>query len=255
MNMNKKTIITVLFALVALVGQGQEVKRVAASPEDFMEHMALCGYEVYTYDISSLRDSVSGFTIVIREYNQQGMIDISSLRDSVSGFTIVIREYNQQGMIDEKKLYGFRTKTMISDFNEQDQKSIYEEKDGDDMERGIYRLSKTLSIGFSPIQSDSIETITLRSSRCDASPWKLTLKPIPGAPQTIYRYQKAPYQPNSFSLDTFIPLVFYGSFWWDEQAKGWRFCGETELTEEKAKTSDYFKYCPHYYIIGAVFHK
>ncbi len=29
----------------------------------------------------------------------------------------------------------------------------------------------------------------------------------------------------------------------------------TELTEEKAKTSDYFKFCPNYYIIGAVFHK
>ena len=203
--MNKKNIITILLALVAMAGQGQEIKKVAATPEDFMEHMALCGYEVYTYDISSLRDSVSGFTIVIREYNQQGMID-------------------------EKKLYGFRTKTMISDFNEKDQQEIYAENDADD-------------------------TITLRSSRNDASPWKLTLKPIPGAPQTIYRYQKSPYQPTSFSLDTFIPLVFYGSFWWDEQAKGWRFCGETELTEEKAKTSDYFKFCPHYYIIGVVFHK
>ncbi len=228
--MNKKTIITILLALVAMAGQGQTIKRVEVSLEDFMEHMAMYGYEVFTYDISSLRDSVSGFTIVIREYNQQGMID-------------------------EKKLYGFRTKTMISDFNEQDQKSIYEEKDGDDMERGIYRLSKSLSIGFSPIQSDSIETITLRSSRNDASPWELMLKPIPGAPQTIYRYQRVPYQPTSFSLATFIPLVFYGSFWWDEQAKGWRFCGDTELTEEKAKTSEYFKYCPHYYIIGAVFHK
>ena len=230
MNIYKQTIITAMLALVAMAGQGQTIKRVEASLEDFMEHMAMYGYEVFTYDISSLRDSVSGFTIVIREYNQQGMID-------------------------EKKLYGFRTKTLISDFNEQDQKSIYEEKDGDDMERGIYRLAKTLSVGFSPVQSDSIETITLRSSRNDASPWKLMLKPIPGAPQTIYRYQKAPYQPTSFALDTFIPLVFYGSFWWDEQAKGWRFCGETELTEEKAKTSDYFKYCPHYYIIGVVFHK
>ena len=139
--MNKQSIITILLALVAMAGQGQElkiddqgeleidvrsgsqsqIKRVSASLEDFMEHMAMYGYDVYTYDISSLRDSASGFTIVIREYDQQKMID-------------------------EKKLYGFRTKTMISDFNEQDQKNIYEEKDGDDMERGIYRLSKTLSI-------------------------------------------------------------------------------------------------------------
>ena len=87
--MNKKTIIIALLALVAVAGQAQEIKKVAATPEDFMEHMALCGYEVYTYDISSLRDSVSGFTIVIREYNQQGMID-------------------------EKRLYGFRTKDSLS---------------------------------------------------------------------------------------------------------------------------------------------
>ena len=228
--MKKKTIITTLLALVWVTGQGQEIKRVTATPEDFMEHMAMYGYEVFTYDISSLRDSASGFTIVIREFDHQKMID-------------------------EKKLYGFRTKTMISDFNEQDQKSIYEEKDGDDMERGIYRLSKTLAIGFSPVLSDSIETITLQSSRNDAAPWKLTLKPITEASPTVYRYQRVPYQPTSFSIDTFIPLVFYGSFWWDEQAKGIRFCGDTELTDEKSKTSEYFKYCPHYYIIGTVFHK
>ena len=49
-------------------------------PEDFMEHMAMYGYEVFTYDISSLRDSASGFTIVIREYDHQGMIDGKELK-------------------------------------------------------------------------------------------------------------------------------------------------------------------------------
>lgn len=228
MNMNKQTVITILFALVAVAGQGQEIKKVAATPEDFMEHMALCGYEVYTYDISSLRDSVSGFTIVIREYNQQGMID-------------------------EKKLYGFRTKTMISDFNEQDQKSIYEEKDGDDMERGIYRLSKTLSIGFSPVQLDSIENVTLRTSRIQSMTLPLTQKPIPGISKPTYQYRAVPYQPSAFCLNTFIPLVLYCSYWWDNGV--YRCCGDAEMTEEKEKDSNFFKYCPHYYIIGAIFHK
>ena len=54
----RRTIITILLALVAMTGQAQEIKKVAATPEDFMEHMALCGYEVYTYDISSLRPRV-----------------------------------------------------------------------------------------------------------------------------------------------------------------------------------------------------
>ena len=228
--MNKKTIITALLALVALTGQSQEIKRVTETAEDFMEHMSLYGYKVFTYDISTLRDSVSSATIVIREYNQQGMIG-------------------------EKKLYGFRTRNMIADFNEADQQEIYANNEGDDMERGIYRLSKTLSIGFSPVTSDSIETITLRTARNNEGRWDLKLKPIPGAPQTVYRYEKVPYQPGSFQRDTFIPLVLYGSFWWDEDAKTWRFCGTEELTDEKAKTSNFFKDLPHYYIIGAIFHK
>ena len=39
--MNKQTIITILLALVAMAGQAQTIKRVEASPEDFMEHMAM----------------------------------------------------------------------------------------------------------------------------------------------------------------------------------------------------------------------
>ena len=189
--MNKKAIITALLALAALTGQSQEIKRVTETAEDFMEHMSLYGYKVFTYDISTLRDSVSSATIVIREYNQQGMIG-------------------------EKKLYGFRTRNMIADFNEADQQEIYANNEGR---------------------------------------WDLKLKPIPGAPQTVYRYEKVPYQPCSFQRDTFIPLVLYGSFWWDEDAKAWRFCGTEELTDEKAKTSNFFKDSPHYYIIGAIFHK
>ena len=226
----KQTIITAILAIVWVAGQGQEIKRIPATSEDFMEHMAMCGYEVYTYDISSLRDSASGLTFVIREYDQKGMIS-------------------------EEKLSGFRTRVMISDFSEQDQREIYAEKDADDMERGIYRLSKTLTIGFTPIQSDSIESITLQASRTDSAPWKLKLKPIPGAPRKIYRYEKVPYQPGAFHLDTFIPLALYGSFWWDEKATVLRFCGETELTESKVATSNFFKFSPHYYIIGAMFHR
>ena len=53
--MNKQTIITAMLALVAMAGQGQTIKRVEASLEDFMEHMAMYGYEVFTYDISSFK--------------------------------------------------------------------------------------------------------------------------------------------------------------------------------------------------------
>jgi len=226
--MYKQTIITFLLALVAVAGQGQEIKKVAATPEDFMEHMAMYGYEVFTYDISSLRDSVSGFTIVVREYNQTGMIN-------------------------EEKSSHFRTRIMISDFNEQDQQEIYATNDIDDLEHGIYRLSKILSIGFSPVQSDSIECITIRSSRLSSMKWKLIQKPIPEISKPTYQYRAVPYQPSSFCLDRFTPLVLYCSYWWDNGV--YRCCGDAEMTEEKEKDSNFFKYCPHYYIIGAIFHK
>lgn len=50
--MNKQSIIPTLLALVSMAGQGQEIKRVTATPEDFMEHMAMYGYEVFTFSHS-----------------------------------------------------------------------------------------------------------------------------------------------------------------------------------------------------------
>ena len=226
--MNKKSIITILLALVAMTGQGQEIKRVTATAEDFMEHMKMYGYEVFTYDISSLRDSVSGFTLVVREYNQTGMIN-------------------------EEHVSHFRTRIMISDFSEEDHKEILAQNMADDPEHGIYRLAKTITIGFSPVQSDSIENITLRSSRIQSMHWRLIQKPIPEMSRPTYQYRAVPYQLSAFSINKFTPLILYCSYWWDNGV--YRCCGDAELTEEKEKESNFFKYCPHYYIIGAIFHK
>ena len=210
--MNKQTIITALLALVAmlivfiiLMGHKQDTKKVvntSKASKDSVESMKQ-NEEVLTYDISSLQDIASGFTVIIREYNQKGMIDEKSLPEFGKSNTI----------------------------------------------------PKTLSIGFSRKQSDSIVTVTLRSDHQDSSQSKLILKPVPDAPQTLYLYEKIPYRLSSLSIDTFIPLAFYGSFWWDSDYKMCRFCGETELTEEEAKASGYFENSPHYYIIGAIFHK
>ena len=76
------------------------------------------------------------------------------------------------------------------------------------------KMAKTLSIGFSPRQSVQSDSMV-----------------------TVY----------------VLPLALYGSFWWDSKYKICRFCGEKELTEENIKENEFFKYSPHYYIIGAIF--
>ena len=79
--MNKQTIITFLLALVAVLsvsivlkGQGNETKSAEAKPKDAVEQKKPQDDNVLTYDISSLQDSASLIILVIREYNQLGMV-------------------------------------------------------------------------------------------------------------------------------------------------------------------------------------
>ena len=201
--MNKKTIIIIFLALVAILpvsivlkGQGKSVKSVGANPKDAQEHELTQDDTVLTCDISSLANSASRIIIVIREYDQQGIV-------SEKG----------QGL----------------------------------------KMAKTLSIGFSPIRSDSVVTVSIRSDRRNGLAKDLVLKPVLDAPETLYLYEKVPIRVSKLRLNTFIPLALYGSFWWDFKYMTCRFCGEKELTEENIMTSDYFKHSPHYYIIGAIF--
>ena len=80
--MNKKTIITILLAIVAILlvsiamkGQKKSVKSAEAKPKDAVEQKKPQDDAVLTYDISSLQDSASLIILVIREYNQLGMVN------------------------------------------------------------------------------------------------------------------------------------------------------------------------------------
>ena len=79
--MNKQTIITILLALVAILfvsivlkGQGNETKSAETKPKYAKEQKKTQDDAVLTYDISSLQDSASLIILVIREYNQLGMV-------------------------------------------------------------------------------------------------------------------------------------------------------------------------------------
>ena len=80
--MIKQIIITILLALVAILlvsiamkGQKKSVKSAEAKPKDAVEQKKPQDDNVLTYDISSLQDSASLIILVIREYNQLGMVN------------------------------------------------------------------------------------------------------------------------------------------------------------------------------------
>lgn len=79
--MNKQPIITILLALVEILsvscvlkGQGKETKSAETKPTYATEQKKTQDDTVLTYDISSLQDSASLIILVIREYDQNGMV-------------------------------------------------------------------------------------------------------------------------------------------------------------------------------------
>ena len=126
----------VALALVAMAGQAQNIAYIEETPtKEFVKHMKFCGYETLSFDISALRDSAQSFDLIFREYVQDSLVD--------------------------KRIQNrYRIKNMISDFSEEDQQEIRAKKSGEDMERGIYKSVKTVTIGFTPA-TDSVERINI----------------------------------------------------------------------------------------------
>ena len=58
---------------------------------------------------------------------------------------------------------------------------------------------------------------------------------------------------NEIVLDKFIPLAMCGTYWYDEEIKRYRFCGDDILTDDM--TSSLLTDVKEYYIIGMKVHK
>ena len=132
---------------------------------------------------------------------------------------------------------------------------IYPEEDRDKL-RQIHGLGPddkefdnitAVSVFTKPL-NDSTALITIRchESGTMGSPVKL----YPAGPDSIYSYHCRPFIPApAADTDTLkIPLVLYGSGWYDERFGLIRFCGEAEIDPETK--ADILEYSPHYYVIG-----
>ena len=61
--MNRKTIITALFALAAMTGQAQEIKMNEASFSDYLPLLNAKGYKAYSFDVSAIKGKNVKFNI------------------------------------------------------------------------------------------------------------------------------------------------------------------------------------------------
>ena len=112
-----------------------------------------------------------------------------------------------------------------------------------------YIKSVTLTL---QVKDDSLATISVGSPGVGRmSKSSLKLYPVEGYTQAInYMYDSRPFRLESVTDgDTVeIPLVFFGSGWYDKRFNVTRFCGESEIDPQLQ--AEIVKDVPHAYVVG-----
>ena len=113
-------------------------------------------------------------------------------------------------------------------------------------------LDEKLIIGFVPSDNDSIARYVFRFDDVRGVSSRLYLKPIcdPQHPEEKwYMYNSRPFELTApIEKGKFIPLVLYGSYWFDPDCNACRFCGDNFIKPDL--TSDIVKYIPHFFVLG-----
>jgi hypothetical protein len=213
--------------ILGLHVHAQELKRTQPDFSDYIPLLNAAGYEVFTFDLSSLKDDTYNIEFVIREY-ADGVLVSGSPENDFRYFT--------------------RNRRMLSDFPEEVQKEIISEGHVYDLEKGILALGEKLSIGFTP-SADSLKNVSILLENMAELRRALPLKPLTVSPfEGQYSYGTRPFEVGAIELGEFTPLVMFGSYWYDDEAQVVRFCGEDEIAADLSTTM--LSKIPHYYVLG-----
>ena len=113
-------------------------------------------------------------------------------------------------------------------------------------------LDKKLIIGFRPSDSDSTANYLFHFSESRGFGGRLNLRPVfaPEKPEDKwYIYESRPFELTApIEKGSFIPLVLYGSYWYEPENGGCRFCGDSFIKPDLS--SDIVKFIPHFFVLG-----
>lgn len=230
--MKKLNFIFMLLTLsVIMPGYAQSLKPQEAKMDDYLPLLQASGYQVYSFDISEFLDDTYHFSFKIKEYVK---------REEVQG---------------NQRAFNLENRMMIADFPEDSQKEILEKGSAEDAEKGIYKQAKKLVIGFIPSKVDSTQSVRMGLEGMGEMSKNLKLKPLksPDSDKTFYHYESRPFTMDQFEEGKFIPLVFFASYWLDEEYGFFRFCGAMEVSP--TLESEYVEETPHFYVIGVEINK
>lgn len=225
-----KKLITLLCA-VALVGdlRAQDSLRVTTQTiqlEDVIDVLDMNDIHVHRFDLQSLLKTHYDITFYVDEYRhaeKQGRVHSFLFGPNIGSVT----EYPEEQWETVRQEYH-----LAPNENEYDR---------------IKSVTLTLQV-----KDDSLATISVGSPGVGRmSKSSLKLYPVEGYTQAInYMYDSRPFRLESVTdADTVeIPLVFFGSGWYDKRFNVTRFCGESEIDPQLQ--SQIVKDVPHAYVVG-----
>ena len=113
----KRPLIAILTGLLLCMNvSAQELKKATADFSDYISLLKKSGYEIYSFDISSLKDETYLISFMVKEYSNGELV-----KDKNKGGAFLISN-----------------RDMIEDFPEESQKRILSEGTAYDTEKGIY---------------------------------------------------------------------------------------------------------------------
>ena len=119
-----------------------------------------------------------------------------------------------------------------------------------------FPIEEKLVIGFAPSSNDSTYVYSFQSIGGGGFNATLKLQPVyaPEMPtEQSYRYESRPFELTSpVEMGKLIPLVLFGSYWYEPETGVSRFCGESLIKPDLS--SEIIKSIPHFYILGIKIH-
>ena len=115
-----------------------------------------------------------------------------------------------------------------------------------------FPIGDKLVIGFAPSSNDSTYVYSFQSVGGGGFNATLKLQPVfaPEMPtKQAYRYESRPFElVVPVETGKLIPLVLFGSYWYEEETGVSRFCGDKLIKSDLS--SDLIKSIPHFYVLG-----
>ena len=211
--------------LISLVGNlsAQTIARITPSTSDALFILEAMGVEMLRFDLSKLQDSTYNMGLYVDEY-------VDGVKQK--------REWN---------MHMGKNRMVVSEEYAQELRDAGTENF--DSINNLLLCHKDVGLYILP-KNDSTVMCQFKFTDGGAGGFPLSLKELKyTSPRFQYSYGMRPFRVDEHDLSKQeIPLMLYASYWYDENAKVYRFCGDNEINPDMS--TEMLTYLPHYYVIG-----